>query len=91
MSERRICVIKEPNGPQTWLTVCQAEDYIEELQAVLKQTTGQREYAATKRAEQAEAALEEAITYTIKYGPYQGSSRETVWADLRARAEEGRE
>ena len=39
---------------------------------------------------QAEAALEEAITYTIKYGPYQGSSRETVWADLRARAEEGR-
>ena len=41
------------------------------------------------KMKQAEAALEEAITYTIKYGPYQGSSRETVWADLRARAEEG--
>ena len=50
-------------------------------------TCGGLEY----RLEQAEAALEEAITYTIKYGPYQGSSRETVWADLRARAEEGSE
>ena len=43
------------------------------------------------RIAELEAALREAITYTIKYGPYLGSSRETVWADLRARAEEGSE
>jgi len=62
---------------------------IAELEAeALEQTEVARE--ALKRAEQAEAALEEAITYTIKYGPYQGSSRETVWADLRARAEEAK-
>jgi hypothetical protein len=36
MSGKCICVLRDgPSGPETWLTVCQAEDYIEELQAAL--------------------------------------------------------
>jgi hypothetical protein len=66
---------------------CQRAESAEADLADCAKTCGGLEY----RLEQAEAALAEAITYTIKYGPYQGSSRETVWADLRARAEEGSE
>ena len=67
-----------------------ADAAIAELEARYSDVVAEHENELALRLE-AEAALEEAITYTIKYGPYQGSSRETVWADLRARAEEGRE
>ena len=42
MSDKRICVVRDKDGSQEWLTVCQAEDYIEELQTELAALKGRR-------------------------------------------------